>query len=175
MAIKIVQNVGILTANPSSAVSTRPISLRSGYVRVSTADTGAFVAIGTNPTATRDSFHIPPYSSEIIKETLKRQGIVGITTGTTTRVDFGQNLYSTFESGEYVSIEDASPAGINTSHVAVISVSNSEIVLEYDSSSITNVVVSGKSSVVKSLKLSALSQGFPAEVSVCEVVQLVTE
>lgn len=175
MAIKIVQTVGILTTSAATSASTPPIVMKTGYIRVSTGDTGAFVAIGTGAAATRDSFHIPPYSAEIIKESLKRHGIVGITTGATTTVTFGQNLSNNFEVGEYVTIENASPAGINTSHVEVLFSNNSSVILDYNSSSVTNVSVNGSSTLVKSVKVSALSQGVVGEVSVCEVVQLVTE
>lgn len=175
MAIKIVQPVGILTTNVSTGVTSRAISLKTGYIRVATGYTGAFVAIGTDPLVTKDSFYIPPYSSEIIKESFKKQGIAGITTGSTTFVSFDQNLYGSFEVGDYVTIENASPAGINTSHVAVISVNNSGVEIQYNSSSVTGVSVNGSSTLTRSVKVSALGHVSGGEVSITEVVQLVTE
>lgn len=175
MAIKVIQQVGIITTTVSTAATSRAISLKTGYLRVSVGYTGAFVAIGTDPVATRDSFYIPPYSSEIIKETFKKQGIAGITTGTTTVVSFDQNLYGGFSTGDYVTIENASPAGINTSHVAILNVSNSGVELDYNSSSVTNVSVNGSSTLTRSVKVSALGHLTGGDVSISEVVQLVTE
>lgn len=175
MAIKIVQTVGILTTNVSTAVTSRAISLKTGYVRVATGYTGAFVAIGTEPAVNRDSFYIPPYSFEIIKESLKKQGIAGITTGATTVITFDQNLYGSFEVGDYVSIENASPAGINTIHVPVIAVNNSGVELGYNSSSVTGVTVNGTSTLSRSVKVAALGHVTGGEISISEVVQLVTE
>jgi hypothetical protein len=175
MAIKIVQPVGILTTNVSTSSTCRAISLKTGYIRVSTGYTGSFVAIGTEPVATKDSFYIPPYTTEIIKENFKKQGIAGITTGTTTTITFDQNLYGSFEVGDYVTIENASPAGINTVHVPVIAVSNSGVELQYNSSSVTGVSVNGSSTLTRSVKVAALGHVTGGEISITEVVQLVTE
>lgn len=175
MAIKIVQSVGILTTSVSTAATTRAIALQSGYLRVSTGYTGAYVAIGTEPIVTKDSFHIPSYSTEVIKETLKKQGIAGITTGTTTIVSFDQNLYGSFEIGDYVTIQNASPSEINIVHVPVISVTNSNVELQYDSSSITGVSINGTSTLARSVKIAALGDISGGQVSISEVVQLVTE
>lgn len=175
MAIKIVQNVGIITTNVSTGVTSKAISLKTGYVRVATGYTGAFVAIGTDPVVTKDSFYIPPYSFEIFKESLKKQGIVGITTGTTTIVSFDQNLYGSFIVGDYVTIENASPAGINTIHAPIVNASSSSVEIGYDSSSVTGVTVNGSTFLSRSVKVAALSHVNSGEVSISEVVQLVTE
>lgn len=175
MAIKIIQTTNKLSPTISVASTSTGIPLKSGYIRVSTGSTGAYVAFGTDPIATQNSFHIPPYSSEVIKETLVRQRLVGITTGTTTVVNFGNQNGNYFNIGDYVAIQDASPVGINTAHVPVIATSSSTVTLAYDSSSVTGVSISGDSSLTRSVKVSALGQGGGTEVSISEIVLLVSE
>jgi hypothetical protein len=175
MALRIVQTISKIGPTGSSAVESDPIVLRSGYIRVSTGSTGAYVAIGTSPVATQDDFHLPPFNTEVLKERLARQKIVGITTGTTTTVNFAANQCS-FEVGDYVSIKNASPSGINTVHVPVLSTTDSSVVIGYDSSSVTNVeVLNNQATLARTIKVSALSAGEGSDVSICEVVQLVSE
>lgn len=174
MAVKIVQNVGVVSAITGSATTSRPIALKSGYLRLSTEDHGVHVDIGTNPVATDDSFHIPPYSQEIIKETLKKQAIVGITTGATTTINFGQSNGNYFQAGDFVSIEGCSPVGINTFAI-VSSVSTNTAILNYNSSSITNVVVNPGACLSKTVRVSTLGSKNNTELHICEVVILVTE
>lgn len=176
MALKIVQTVSRIAPTISTATTSDPIVLRSGYIRVSTGSTGAYVAIGTDPVATVNDFHLPPFNNEVLKERLSRQKITGITTGTTTTVSFGQNLGNVFEVGDYVSIREASPAGINTTHVPIISTTDSSVVIDYDSSSVTGVSVDNQATLSRSIKISALAAGGAgSDVSICEVVQLVSE
>jgi len=175
MALRIVQTVPKIEPTGASPSLSDPIVLRSGYIRISTGSTGAYVAIGTSPVATEDDFHLPPWNNEVLKERLARQKIIGITTGTTTTVNFAANQCS-FEVGDYVSIRDASPAGINTTHVPVLSITDSSVVIGYDSSSVTNVqVLNNQATLARTVKVSALSAGGGSDVSICEVVQLVSE
>lgn len=175
MAIKVVQTYSKLSPTASTASSSSPISLKSGYIRVSTAMTGAHVAIGTEPTATSSDFHLPPYSAEVIKERIARQKISGITTGTTTVIQFDNNAGNPFLISDYVSIENmSSPAGINTSHNSIVSMTDSSVTINFDSSSLTNVEV-GSGSLSRSVKVSSLGSGGSADVFISEVVQLVTE
>lgn len=175
MAIKIVQTVNKLSAPISSPVKSSPIALKSGYIRVSTGMTGAHVAIGTEPSATSTDFHLPPYSTEVIKERIARQKISGITTGSTTTIDFDNNVGNMFLIDDYVTIDGVtSPTGINTSHNSIISKTDSSVTIDYDSSAHTNIVI-GSGNLSKSVKISALGSGGSADVFISEVVQLVTE
>lgn len=176
MALKIVQTANRIAPTISTATTSDPIVLRSGYIRVSTGSTGAYVAIGTDPVATVNDFHLPPFNNEVLKERLARQKITGISTGTTTIVSFGQNLGNVFEVGDYVSIREASPAGINTTHVPIISTNDSSVVIDFNSSSVTNVSANNQATLARSVKVSALAAGGAgSDVSICEVVQLVSE
>lgn len=174
MAVKIVQNVNKLSPTASASVQSNPISLKTGYIRVSTANTGAYVAIGTDPTATVNSFHVPPFNVEVLKERIARQQIAGITTGTTTVISFKENADNPFIVGDYVTIQYAAPVGINSTHSAVTAVTDSTVTIQFNSTSYANIEVSG-STLSRSVKVAALGQSAGTEVSICEVVQLVSE
>ena len=75
MAIKLVQNVNRITANVSTATTSNPIALKSGYLRVSTGLTSVYVETGSNPVATVNSFQLTPYGNEVLKERIERQKI----------------------------------------------------------------------------------------------------
>jgi hypothetical protein len=175
MAIKIVQNVNRITTNVSTATTSNPIALKSGYLRVSTGLTSVYVDIGSEPRATTNSFQITPYGNEVLKERIARQKIAGITTGTTTTVSFSENAGNPFLVGDYVTIQNAEPAGINTEHKLVDQVFNDSIVILHNSSSIVGVITTTNANIARSVKVSVLAADGPQNVSITEIVQLVTE
>jgi len=175
MAIKIVQNVNRITANVSTATTSNPIALKSGYLRVSTGLTSVYVEIGSDPVATTNSFQITPYGNEVLKERLARQKIAGITTGTTTIVSFSENAGNPFLVGDYVTIQNAQPAGINTEHKLVTQVLNDSLTISHNSSSIVGVITTTNANIARSVKVSVLAASVTQDVSITEIVQLVTE
>jgi hypothetical protein len=175
MAIKIVQNVDRISPTVSTAVTSNPISLKSGYIRVAVGLTGVFVETGGDPVATTNSFYLSPYQNEVLKERLAKQQIVGITTGTSTVITFDINAGNPFLIGDYVSIENAQPVGINTVHQLVISTTDETVTIDADTSSIVGVITTRGSTLSRSVKVSALADGGPTNISITEVVQLVSE
>jgi hypothetical protein len=175
MAIKVVQNVNRVTANVSTATTSNPIALKSGYLRVSTGLTSVYVEIGSEPVATTNSFQISPYGNEVLKERLARQKIAGITTGTTTIVSFNENAGNPFLVGDYVTIQNAQPAGINTEHKLVTQVLNDSLTISHNSSSIVGVITTTNANIARSVKVSVIAADGPQNVSITEIVQLVTE
>ena len=175
MAIKIVQNVNRITANVSTATTSNPIALKSGYLRVSTGLTSVYVEIGSEPVATTNSFQISSYGNEVLKERLARQKIAGITTGTTTIVSFSENAGNPFLVGDYVTIQNAQPAGINTEHKLVTQVLNDSLTISHNSSSIVGVITTTNANIARSVKVSVLAADGSQNVSITEIVQLVTE
>jgi len=175
MAIKVVQNVNRITATVGSAVTSNPIALKSGYLRVSTGLTSVYVETGGTPEATVDSFHLGTYGNEVLKERIARQRIVGITTGASTVVLFDNNAGNPFLVGDYASIEGVTTAGINTEHKEVTEVYNDSLVLNYDTSSVTGVITATGASIARSVKVSVLASTGEQPVSITEIVQLVTE
>jgi len=176
MAIKVVQKVKRITANASTPTLSDPIALKSGYLRVSTGSTPIYVETGIGtPVATVDSFHLGPYGNEVLKERIARQRIVGITTGASTVVLFDNNAGNPFLVGDYASIEGVTTAGINTEHKEVTDVYNDSLVLDYDTSSVTGVITATNASIARSVKVSVLAASGTPNVSITEIVQLVTE
>jgi hypothetical protein len=180
MATKIVQDTQIPRLAPTVGVASTSvaIALKSGYLRVTigstTGSSGGYIAIGTNPVATQDNFHVTSYSIDVVKEPMKRQKIAGITTGTTTTVTFGENAGNPFSATDYVTIEGATTSGINTSHNSIASLTDSSVTLNFNSSSITNVSV-GAATLVKSVKVSCLTYESDTFFNIAEVVTLVSE
>ena len=175
MAIKVVQKVNRITANVSTATTSNPIALKSGYLRVSTGLTSVYVEIDSEPVATVNSFQIGPYGNEVLKERIARQKIAGITTGTTTIVSFSENAGNPFLVGDYVTIQNAQPAGINTEHKLVTQVLNDSLTISHNSSSIVGVITTTNANIARSVKVSVLAADGSQNVSITEIVQLVTE
>ena len=175
MAIKVVQKVNRITANVGAATTSNPIALKSGYLRVSTGLTSVYVEIDSEPVATTNSFQIGPYGNEVLKERLARQKIAGITTGTTTIVSFSENAGNPFLVGDYVTIQNAQPAGINTEHKLVTQVLNDSLTISHNSSSIVGVITTTNANIARSVKVSVIAADGSQNVSITEIVQLVTE
>lgn len=175
MAIKIVQNVNRVTAVVGSATTSNPIALKSGYLRVSTGLTSIYVETGGDPIATPNSFHISPYGSEVLKERIARQKVAGITTGTSTIISFDNNAGNPFLVGDYVTIQNAQPSGINTEHKLVTGITDGSVTISHNSSSIVGVITTTNANLARSVKVSVISASASQDVSITEIVQLVTE
>jgi hypothetical protein len=167
MSFRIVQTVNQVNVAAGIATTSNGIALQSGYIRVSCAATAAYIAIGANPVATINDFMVVPNTSEVIKQKVSRQVITGITTGTSTVVSFGANNGNPFVVGDYVTIQNAYPAGINTTHVPVTATTDSSITITSDSSSITGIAFTA-AIVARSVKVSAFSPT-ATSVSIAEV------
>lgn len=175
MAIKIVQNVNRVTAVVGSATTSNPIAIKSGYLRVSTGLTSIYVETGGDPIATPNSFHISPYGSEVLKERIARQKVSGITTGTSTIISFDNNAGNPFLVGDYVTIQNAEPSGINTEHKLVTGITDGSVTISHNSSSIVGVITTTNANLARSVKVSVISESASQNVSITEIVQLVTE
>jgi hypothetical protein len=175
MAIKVVQNVNRITATAGAATTSNPIALKSGYLRVSTGLTSVYVETGGVPVATTNSFQITPYGNEVLKERIARQRIAGITTGASTVISFDENASNPFLLGDYVTIQNAQPAGINTEHKLITAISDESVTISHDSSSIVGVITVTNANLARSVKVSVLAAESTQNVSITEIVQLVTE
>jgi hypothetical protein len=175
MAIKVVQNVDRISPTVSTAATSNPIALKAGYIRVSTGLTAVYVETGSNPIVSVNSFYLPPYNSEVLKERIAKQKIAGITTGTSTVITFAQNAGNPFIIGDYVTIEGAEPSGINTVHQEITSTTDSSITIAANTSSVVGVITVTNSTVSRSVKVAALADGAATNVSITEIVQLVSE
>lgn len=164
------QTVTPITGVTTGAASTsNAISLKTGVLRISTSGANANVAIGTAPVATSSDFHVVTSQPEVLKERVARQQISGITTGSSTIVNFGENYGNPFSVGDYVSIEGATTSGINTSHVAVTALTDGSITINHDTSSVSGIITVTNAVVARSIKVSALGEGGTANVFITEV------
>ena len=175
MAIKVVQNVNRISPTVSVAATSNPIALKSGYLRVACASTAVYVETGGEPVATVNSFLISPFGNEVLKERIAKQQISGITTGTSTVVTFGSNAGNPFLVGDYVTIENAQPAGINTVHRLITAATDNSVTISANTSSIVGVITTTGSTLSRSVKVSALALDNTTNVSITEIVQLVSE
>jgi len=175
MAIKVVQNVNRISATAGAATTSNPIALKSGYLRVSTGLTSIYVETGGVPVATTNSFQISPYGNEVLKERIARQRIAGITTGTSTVISFDENASNPFLLGDYVTIQNAQPAGINTEHKLITAISDESVTISHNSSSVVGVITVTNANLARSVKVSVLAAEASQNVSITEIVQLVTE
>jgi hypothetical protein len=179
MATKIIQDANIPRLTPAVGIASTsvPITLKTGYLRItigSTINCNGYIAIGNNPVATVNSYHIQPFGNDILKETLRRQVITGIATGTTTTLFFGNNTGNPFLNTDYISIENAPTVGLNTTHNAILSSSDSSITINFNSSAITSPNISG-ATAARSVKVSCLSYEPDTFFNISEVVTLVSE
>jgi hypothetical protein len=137
--------------------------------------TSVYIEIGGDPVATTNSFQIGPYGNEVLKERLARQKIAGITTGASTVISFDENAGNPFLVGDYVTIQNAQPAGINTEHRLITAVSNDSVTISHNSSSIVGIITTTNANIARSVKVSAITSSGSENVSITEIVQLVTE
>ena len=125
-----------LTTSATSGMTTSFV-VQSNVLRVTAVTSGAFVAIGTNPTATTADYYIPAGTSATLAMTKASNRVVGIITGTTTIVDFPEGTQAPFGVGDYVTITGANDSNYNFVHVPVVSVDTSSNVGGYYQSRIT--------------------------------------
>ena len=101
------QQVGDLVSftATASSVQSAAIPQKTQYLRVVTIDQDAHIAIGTNPTATTADYYVVADRPEVISIGKPRsQPVVGITTGSTTIIEFQQGTGSQFTVGDTVNL-----------------------------------------------------------------------
>jgi hypothetical protein len=161
MAIKIVQDITSVAISTTGITTTNGVALKSGYIRL-TPNRDCHIAIGTNPLPSISTFMIAAGQSEIIKERVARQKISGITTGTSTAITFSGNSGNPFVIGDCLTIENAHPLGINTTHNVITAISEnfsigeSTVTIAFNSSAITGVAVTS-ATAARSIKIAAIA------------------
>jgi hypothetical protein len=154
-----------LTTSATSGMTTSFIA-QSNVLRVVAVTSGAFVAIGTNPTATTADYYIPAGTSATLAMTKASNRVAGITTGTTTIIDCPEGTQAPFGVGDYVTLTGSTYH--NFVHAPVISVDTSSYVdgyyqkrftVGYNSSGILTAFNSPDASVSLSYRLAARTEG----------------
>jgi hypothetical protein len=146
--------VGINSALPiASGANRRGVDQtvhQSEYLRVVSKGAGCHIAIGTLPTAATTNFYVHAGEDDIISiGKVSAQRVVGVTTGTTTIIDFPEGTGQPFEVGDAVTLTGV-PSYLTFTHKIVDSVNttagvggffNTRIIVNHDSSGIhTNYV-----------------------------------
>ena len=152
MALKIVQKINAVFPPNNGIATSGVINLQTGYLRLTSVGGGCHIAIkdGSNSVGvnSESSFIVSKDTSEIIKERVARQKIAGIATGTSTIISFNENAGNPFIVGDNVSIIGSQHTGINTQFSQITSLTDSSIVVNFNSTAVggaltvTNAVVS---------------------------------
>lgn len=173
MALKIVQNIPSVIPPNNGIATSGVINLQTGYLRLTASGAGCHIAIrdgnGAVGVNSESSFLISENTSEIIKERVARQKISGITTGTTTTVTFGENFGNPFMVSDHVSIIGSPNTGINTSFAQIISKSESNIVLDFNSSNVGGALTVTNAVVARCVKIEVFPETSNAHLHIAEV------
>lgn len=109
----------------ATSVKSSALSIQSKVLRVVATASGAFIAIGTEPTASATDYYVPSGGTATLALSPASQSVVGIITGTATTIDFPQGTGSPFVVGDYVTFTSVTQPYHNFTHQPVISVNNS--------------------------------------------------
>jgi hypothetical protein len=106
------------------AVTSQPFLVQSDTVRVVAVSAGVFVKIDSEPAATSSDYYVAANTSATLGITPASQRVVGVTTGSTTIIDFPSGTGTPFEQGDYVSLAAPNQPYFNFTHKQVLSVNN---------------------------------------------------
>ena len=161
--------VGTSVAIAEAAANSQPFSVQSNVIRVVAVGGDALVAVGNTPSADLQSYYVPSGGTASLALTKASNRITGITTGTTTTVDFAEGTQCPFGTGEYVTLEGVTPTTYNFEYKRIISINTqgipggyaqSRMVIDVDTSSgfadITNIT---DARAIASNKVSILGDG----------------
>jgi hypothetical protein len=147
---------------------TQPISQQSDNLRVVAETAGVYVNYGANPVSTNENIYVPVGEGEDISlGPVQSNRVVGVTTGTTTIIDFPEGTGCPFGPGDAVTLT-ANQSNFNFTHQLVQSVDNSagvggyfntRMTVNYNSSSVTDVFDAQQfAEVRKSIKVSVKTE-----------------
>ena len=154
-----------LTTGAASAMTTS-FTAQTNVVRVVAVSAGAFVAIGTNPTATTTDYYVPAGGTATLAITKASKRVVGVTTGTTTIIDCPEGTQAPFGVGDFVTLSGSQYH--NFTHAEVLSVNTTSGVngyfqkrftVNYNSSGILTSFNSPDATVAMSYRLAARTEG----------------
>ena len=134
-AFKVVQEITSLDGNATSG----PISLKSGYLRITPAGGDAFVSVGSNPTATdNQSIFVPIDTPTVFKESVASIQTVSVTNASAA-IKFGcpSGIEAPFVVGDTVAVTGCAPAGINTTSASVTAVTGPDPINGVQSGTVT--------------------------------------
>ena len=120
-----------------SATISSALSVQTKALRVVAVSAGAFIGIGTSPTAASTDYYVPLGGTAFLALSPASQRVVGIVTGTTTTIIFPEGTGSPFAVGDYVTLTSVGQPYYNFTHQPVTSVDSTSGVGGYYSTRIT--------------------------------------
>ena len=134
-AFKVVQEITSLDGNATSD----PISLKSGYLRVTPAGGDAFVSVGSNPTATdNQSIFVPIDTPTVFKESVASIQTASVTNASAAiKFGFPSGIEAPFVVGDTVAVTGCAPSGINTTSASVTAVTGPDPINGVQSGTVT--------------------------------------
>jgi hypothetical protein len=146
-----------------AATTSQPFSVYTDALRI-VSTSNAFIRIESDPNATSSDYYVTANDEYALAISPSSSRVTGITTGTTTTIDFPEGMGSPFEVGDYVSLTSTSQSYYNFTHKRVSSVlTNSSvggyysrrIIVENNSSGIVTAYNGSDADMRRSLKVSA--------------------
>ena len=105
------RTVGVGTSlaygGPGVRTSSIPFNVQSDTIRIVAVDGACHVAVGNTPLATDQTYYIPKNTTASIGLTKASNRIVGITTGTTTKLTFPEGTQCPFGVDDYITVAGA--------------------------------------------------------------------
>jgi hypothetical protein len=146
-----------------TATTSSPLSVQTKALRVVAVTGGAFIGIGTSPTASATDYYVHAGGTAVLALSPASQRVVGITTGATTTITFPEGTGSPFSVGDYVSLTSSGQPYYNFIHQPVTAVNATS---GYDGYYSTRITISTSTSGIvtafstdadlrKSIKVSA--------------------
>ena len=151
-----------------AATTSSAFSVQSNVLRIVAVGGAAHVKVDGDPVATVTDYYVPSGGTVTLALTKASNRVTGITTGTTTIVDFPEGTQCPFGVGDYVSLSASGQPYYDFTHQKVSSVDVSSgvngyhqtrAVISYNSSGIVTAFSSPDANLTSSQKISARGLG----------------
>jgi hypothetical protein len=160
-----------IAISAATATSSNALSVQTKALRVVAVSAGTFIGIGTNPTASLTDYYVAANTSAVLALSPASQKVSGITTGTTTIIDFPAGTGSPFVVGDYVSLTSIGQSYYNFIHQPVTAVDvssgyngyySTRISISTSTSGILTAFTATDGDLRKSIKISTYGTGVGA-------------
>jgi len=151
-----------------AATTSSAFSVQSNVLRIVAVGNAAHVKVDGDPAAAVTDYYVPSGGTATLALTKASNRVAGITTGTTTTIDFPEGTQCPFGEGDYVSLTASGQSYYDFTHQKINSVDVSSgvngyhqarAVINYDSSGIVTAFSSPDANLVLSQKVSARGLG----------------
>ena len=151
-----------------AATTSSPFSVQSNVLRIVAVGSAAHVKVDGDPVSTVTDYYVPSGGTASLALTKASNRVVGVTTGTTTIIDFPEGTQCPFGEGDYVTLTASGQSYYDFTHQKVSSVNVSSgvngfhqarAVISYNSSGIVTAFSSPDATLSLSQKVSAKGLG----------------